>query len=92
MNAASILAEEQALRIPRLAQPEQVGGAIHVLVLEVLGRHCQILRNPGQILLGDVDIAFHVATFHAPALAFKMEFGHARYISFQSNSASERRT
>lgn len=72
MNAAAMLEEEMTLRAARLAQPEQVRRAVHVLRFEFRRGQTEELRRVFEIALGQVDVAFLVTAVDTAGLTFEV--------------------
>jgi len=61
--------QKMALRFARLAEPQYVTIADHILLLKGLGRQAHILCDARQIVLSDVDEALRIAATGTTVLA-----------------------
>jgi hypothetical protein len=82
MDRALSVAVKETLTIRGFTQTQGPAGTVNVLGFKLGRIHRKMSRNPAEILLGKIDLAFHLATGRTARLALEPEavyFANSRF-------------
>src|SRR5437773_9326866 len=88
MNRAPVGFQEMALRVARHPQPQQMLGPVHEAPLKFVRAQTEVLGDPRQVRLSQIDEAALLATLGAAWLALEPQAGHSAWGSPGSDDSS----